>query len=150
MLRKSQTPEQTNLRIENLHAPVFLTKLPNEIILNYNDKLILLAEVSALPNANFFWSVNGNAIESLNDFKILNEINRSTLVVNPPVCIGNYNVVAKNTLGSVSNDNDTKVLYSDNTINNQISIQPNNLLEGFIFISLFKTYKKSIVLKKYL
>lgn len=134
LFRKSQTPERTqdslSKELRAPRAPVFLTKLPVEIILNYNDKLILSAEVSALPNADFLWSVNGNAIELLNSFKLLNELNRSTLVVNPPVCIGKYNVTATNTLGSVINDNDTNVRYSTDNIIVGESIQSDVPSEG--------------------
>lgn len=126
-----------NLLEKNMHAPIFLIKLPNEIVLNSNDKLILFVKVSAIPNANFLWTINGNPIETLNSYEIFNENNCSKLIVYPPVCIGNYNVEAKNMFGSIINENDTKVYYSNNnSINEQI--QNYNLLEGYIYTFVFK------------
>ncbi|KAK6040637.1 immunoglobulin I-set domain protein [Cooperia oncophora] len=67
------------------HAPKFITTLPPEITVNPNEKLVLSVDVSAIPTAEFRWDVNGFEVKPSKNITLLNEQNRSTLVVQPPV-----------------------------------------------------------------
>ncbi|CAI4231525.1 unnamed protein product [Auanema sp. JU1783] len=81
------------------HPPKFLTKLPETITVRPDEKLVLSVDVSSIPTADFKWDVNGFEVKQSKNVTLLNEQNRSTLVVNPPVKQGKYNVIATNDVG---------------------------------------------------
>lgn len=81
------------------HPPRFLTELPSEITVQSNEKLVLSVDVSALPTAEIKWNVNGFEVRPSKSVTLLNEQNRSTLVLNPPIKQGKYNVTAMNDIG---------------------------------------------------
>ena len=83
-------------------APVFVTGLPPEIIVSPNDKLVLTTEVRAAPPAEIRWDVDGVDVQRSKQYNVLNEHNRSTLVVHPPVAGGRYNVTCANEVGKAS------------------------------------------------
>lgn len=91
--------EQKSLSDKQPQAPIFLCSFPEEILLNLNEKLILTAECNAVPPANFKWSQNGKNIEIIENFKLINKINGSTLLVIPPIPEGTYQVIAINNQG---------------------------------------------------
>uniref|UniRef100_A0A914C898 Ig-like domain-containing protein n=1 Tax=Acrobeloides nanus TaxID=290746 RepID=A0A914C898_9BILA len=82
--------------------PAFVTQLPGEIVISPNEKLVLTAEVNAVPAADIKWDINGFEIRRSKNYSVLNENNRSTLVVHPPVKQGRYKVAATNELGKTS------------------------------------------------
>ncbi|VDL78997.1 unnamed protein product [Nippostrongylus brasiliensis] len=84
------------------HAPKFITSLPSEIMVNPNEKLVITVDVTAIPTADFKWDVNGFEVKPSKNITVLNEQNRSTLVVQPPVKQGKYHVVAFNEEGRES------------------------------------------------
>ncbi|XGW01071.1 hypothetical protein V3C99_013768 [Haemonchus contortus] len=96
------------------HAPNFITTLPAEITVNPNEKLVLSVDVTALPMAEFRWDVNGFEVKSSKNITLLNEQNRSTLVVQPPIKQGRYNVVAFNSEGRESQQ--TRVLVETHVV----------------------------------
>lgn len=100
-LRKSETPERVSQQFVP-QAPVFVTGLPPEIIVSPNEKLVLTTEVRAAPPAEIQWDVNGVDVRRSKQYNVLNEQNRSTLVVNPPVTGGRYNVTCANEVGKAS------------------------------------------------
>lgn len=79
--------------------PVFLNSLPQEIVLSSKEKLVLSADVEALPQAEIKWNFNGFEIKSSKTTSVLNERNHSTLVILPPVREGDYTVSATNDIG---------------------------------------------------
>ena len=99
-MRKSATPTA-----REGHAPVFLNQLPSEILLHPNEKLVLVAEVSASPTAEIKWDVDGTDIAAsplLDNYSVVNEDNKSTLVVQPPVQQGRYSIEVSNAYGRAS------------------------------------------------
>ncbi|TKR69826.1 hypothetical protein L596_021928 [Steinernema carpocapsae] len=81
-------------------APQFLNELPEEITLNPNERLVLTVDVEAKPQADIRWNVNGFELKPSKQCTVLNEQNRSTLVIQPPVRQGRYNVTAANDAGT--------------------------------------------------
>ncbi|KAI6211373.1 Immunoglobulin I-set domain protein [Aphelenchoides besseyi] len=56
--------------------------------------------VRAQPEAEFAWDVDGNAIKRNDEiFEIRNDINRSTLIVQPPIAEATYGLTARNENG---------------------------------------------------
>ncbi|EYB85418.1 hypothetical protein Y032_0298g1745 [Ancylostoma ceylanicum] len=81
------------------HAPKFVTTLPPQVAMNPNENLVLSVNVDAIPTAEFRWDVNGFEVKPSKKVTILNEQNRSTLMVQPPVKLGKYSVTAFNDQG---------------------------------------------------
>ncbi|KAL6741661.1 hypothetical protein Aduo_014893 [Ancylostoma duodenale] len=81
------------------HAPKFVTTLPPQVAINPNENLVLSVNVDAIPTAEFRWDVNGFEVKPSKKVTILNEQNRSTLMVQPPVKLGKYSVTAFNDQG---------------------------------------------------
>ncbi|KAI1714221.1 immunoglobulin i-set domain-containing protein [Ditylenchus destructor] len=111
LLRRSATPEgsatysrqNSQQGQQQPQAPVFLNQLPQEITLQPNERLVLTAEVSAQPPAAIIWGVDGQAVEVwLENYQLLNQDNRSTLVVEPPVRQGLYSATVSNQFGRAS------------------------------------------------
>ncbi|KJH41886.1 immunoglobulin I-set domain protein [Dictyocaulus viviparus] len=82
--------------------PKFITTLPTQINLNSEEKLFLSVAVSAVPAATFMWDVNGFELRSTKNVTFINELNRSTLIIHPPVKQGRYTVTAFNDQGKKS------------------------------------------------
>ncbi|ETN77063.1 immunoglobulin I-set domain protein [Necator americanus] len=91
------------------HAPKFVTILPAQISINTNEKIVIIVEVEAIPAAEFKWDVNGFELKPSKKVTILNEPNRSTLMIQPPVKQGKYSVTASNEKGRSTLQ--TKVVY---------------------------------------
>ncbi|CAD6186690.1 unnamed protein product [Caenorhabditis auriculariae] len=94
--------------------PRFLTTLPQQITLNANEKLILSVDVSAVPAAEIMWQVNGFELKCTRNVVLLNEHNKCTLVVHPPVKQGKYKATAVNDVGSDSVVTNVTKLGEDN------------------------------------
>ncbi|PIC27588.1 hypothetical protein B9Z55_019795 [Caenorhabditis nigoni] len=82
--------------------PKFVTTLPPVITVNAEEKLVLSVDVHAIPAAEFAWHVNGFEIKKNQNIVLLNEHNKSTLVLHAPVKQGKYKVTARNDVGSES------------------------------------------------
>uniref|UniRef100_A0A8R1HQD1 Ig-like domain-containing protein n=1 Tax=Caenorhabditis japonica TaxID=281687 RepID=A0A8R1HQD1_CAEJA len=82
--------------------PKFVTPLPSLITVNVDEKLVLSVDVQAIPAAEFAWHVNGFEVKKSQNIVLLNEHNKSTLVLHPPVKQGKYKVTARNDVGSES------------------------------------------------
>ncbi|VDM40900.1 unnamed protein product, partial [Toxocara canis] len=80
--------------------PTFTTDLPEAIHLSPKEKLVLSVDVKASPQAEIRWNVDGIEVKQSKDITILNERNRSTLVVKPPVHQGRYSAIATNEAGT--------------------------------------------------
>ncbi|KAK6015339.1 hypothetical protein OSTOST_19236 [Ostertagia ostertagi] len=114
------------------HAPKFITTLPAEITVNPNEKLVLSVDVSAIPTAEFRWDVKPSK-----NITLLNEQNRSTLVVQPPVKQGKYNVVAFNSEGRESQL--TRVFHETHLVQEAQAVdtktRPDILLESSVTVT---------------
>uniref|UniRef100_A0A914ZQC4 Titin n=1 Tax=Parascaris univalens TaxID=6257 RepID=A0A914ZQC4_PARUN len=80
-------------------APLFVSALPKDVHLSSNEKLVLSVDVKASPPAKIAWKLDGTEVVQSESVSLLDEHNRSTLVVQPPVQQGLYTVTAKNKEG---------------------------------------------------
>ncbi|KAK0408277.1 hypothetical protein QR680_003866 [Steinernema hermaphroditum] len=99
--KRAFSPSSAPPPLKKFHpsAPEFVNQLPAEIVLNPNERLVLTVDVAAKPQADIRWNVNGFELKPSKQCTVLNEQNRSTLVIQPPVRQGRYNVTAENDAG---------------------------------------------------
>ncbi|MFH4975810.1 hypothetical protein AB6A40_002519 [Gnathostoma spinigerum] len=83
-------------------APVFTSRLPDHVNVGRDEKLELSAETRATPEATFRWDLNGSDLRRTEKVKLIDEENRSTVIVEPPVQQGRYTVTASNEFGTAS------------------------------------------------
>lgn len=104
---------------------------------------MLSVDVAAVPTAEFKWDVNGFEVKPTRNVTLLNEQNRSTLVVQPPVKQGKYQVVAFNDEGRESLL--TKVIHETTTFTQaqaetttEAKPRPDILLESSVTVTSAK------------
>jgi len=84
---------------EYAQAPRFITAFPESLHVAHHERLVLSADVSAIPTAEFRWTIDDVDVKSEQNIAVLNEQNKSTLVVQPPIRKGRYMVEATNRVG---------------------------------------------------